>query len=122
MWELSFVVDTAARQPIAVAMEGADLERAILEANRRLEAGEYRSPAWKKPALLIQRTDRTAEAQFQHWFDEFYDLDKRNAKRRRYKKPAIEKAWEEWIKAEARVARSDRQVANASHKRDRSGG
>jgi hypothetical protein len=45
-------------------------------------------------ALLITRTDQTPEAQKEAWAAEFYDIDKRGHKRRRFRRSATEREWE----------------------------
>lgn len=121
MWEVAIVVDTAARQPVATGVEGADLERAILEANRRIRTGEYLHPAWKTGAVLVQRVERTTEERFLAWVEKFYDITKNGAKRRRYKVPAIEREWVAWVTGEKKAAREAAKHANAGRRRSRDG-
>src|SRR5688572_13147908 len=45
-------------------------------------------------ALLITRSDQTPEALKKAWAAEFYDIDKRGHKRRRFRRSATEREWE----------------------------
>lgn len=112
-WEVSVVVDSAGRFPIGTAPSGAELEELVATAQQRIDSGDYPHPSWKVGAILIQRSDQTLEAQRKAWFDAFYDVDRRGYKRRRYKRPDIEKQWEAWAKAERAEARAASQQRNA---------
>jgi hypothetical protein len=118
-WEVSIVFDTAARYVVARDVGRDGLERAIAEGQARIDNGSYIHPEWKTGALAITRTDQTPEARRAHWEAEFYDIDRRGAKRRRYKKPQIERDWEAWVKAERKAEREAAKQANDSYSQKR---
>ena len=118
-WEVSIVVDTAARQPVASGVEGDDLERAVATAQARIEAGDHPGAKYRKGAVLIQRVDQTAEAKRAKWEADFYDIDKAGRRRRRFKKPQIERDWEDMVTRDRKVAREAAQLENAMYKQGR---
>jgi hypothetical protein len=120
-WEVAVVVSDTAREPIAQNVEGITLEFAILAAYAKIESGDYRHAAWQTGAVLIQRMDQTAEAKYEKWFNDFYDITRSGAKRRRFKKPQIEKDWEEMILKDSRETRQARIQSNAGRRNARDG-
>lgn len=122
MREVSIVCDTAARFVIAKDVEGAALERAILTAQERIEQGSYPHPVWKKGAVLVQRSDCTTEARQAKWAEDFYDIDRAERRRRRFKKPQIEKDWEEMVAQTGKDTRAAKRAANAGRRWSKDGG
>ena len=136
-WEIAVVRDTSTRIVLAenvptealwayVAEAGCS-EGWYTEANPdRMEPAERRALARcvdllkakskrvESRALLITRMDRTPEAMKAKWESEFYDIDKAGRRRRRYKRPQIEKDWEAWAKRWRREERDARRVKNRS--------
>lgn len=118
-WEVSIVVDTAARQVIARDVEQADLERAVAEAQARIRDGAYRHAAWQVGAVCVTRMDKTPDALRAKWEADFYDIDKAGRRRRRYKRPQIERDWEDMVTRDRKEAREAAQAANAQYKQRR---
>jgi hypothetical protein len=96
-WEVSVARGTAARLPQLRETQTGEEMAAVLAAI--LKSGQ---------AALIIRTDQTPEAKRAKWEADFYDIDKAGRRRRRYKRPVIEKEWEEMIKQVKREARDER--------------
>jgi len=137
-WEIATVRDTSTREVLATNVPTEDLWAYVAEAAcdqgwyteanpERMESRERRALARvldglkaktqrvESRALLITRMDKTPDAVKGKWFSEFYDLDKRGHKRRRFKRPQIEKDWEAMTKRWRAEERSARQVKNRSH-------
>lgn len=114
-WEVSIVVDESARRVVARDVDRAGLGAAMAECQRLLDTGEYLHPPFRTGAMLVQREDQTAEARREKWEADFYDLDRRGYKRRRFKRPAIEKEWEAWAKAERKAEREASKMSNDTY-------
>jgi len=95
-WEIARLVGTAARLPVASCSTGDEMATAIAEV---LKSGS---------AVSVWRTDQTPEAKRAQWESDFYDLDRAGRRRRRFKRPLIEREWEAWAKSERAVARVDK--------------
>jgi hypothetical protein len=121
-WEVSIVVDTNARQPVARDVEGDALERAVATAQARIDAGEHPGAKYRKGAILIQRSDQTPEAKRAKWEADFYDIDRAGRRRRRYRKPAIEKEWEEMIARDRKAETARRKAENDQYDQKRGRG
>ncbi len=116
---MSIVVDTAAKQVVARDVSQADLEHVYGEAQARIRDGAYRHAKWQTGVVAVTRMDQTLEARQAKWFADFYDIDKRGAKRRRYKKPLIEKQWEEMVTRTKREEREAAKLSNDQYKQRR---
>jgi predicted NAD/FAD-binding protein len=120
-WEVSIVVSTYSRIPVARDVpSGPALVEAYLRAHELVASGEYPHPTWRTGAVLVQRSDQTLEARRERWDQEFYDRDRRGYRRRRYKKPSIERDWEAMEERRRKEARVAAQSRNAG--RERRGG
>ena len=136
-WEIAVVRDTSTREVLArdvptehlwaYVAEAACDEGWYTEANpERMEPCERRALARlvdllkakskrvESRALLITRMDRTPEAVKAKWESEFYDIDKAGRRRRRYKRPQLEKDWEAMAKRWRKEERDARRVKNRS--------
>jgi len=118
-WEVSIVIDQASKQVVARDVLAADLVLAVEDAQERIRRGAYIHPEWKVGAISITRMDCTSEARRAKWEADFYDIDKAGRRRRRYKKPEVERQWEAWVKAEAKTAREARKVSNDTYSQRR---
>lgn len=112
-WEVSLVHDTEGRYPVARDVRTDALAEAISMAQRRIVEGDYPHPVWRTSAVLVQRSDQTAEAKRAAWEEAFYDVDRAGRRRRRYKKSQIERDWEAWVAEERKAATAARRAANA---------
>jgi len=63
--------------------------------------------------------DATSEARRAKWEADFYDIDKAGRRRRRYKKPEIERQWEAWVTAERKAEREAAKLSNDQYKQRR---
>lgn len=105
--------DTSSRVTIAENLETDALERAYAEAWYIAERMAEEWPNLRAPGVLVQRMDQTFEAKRLRWEREFYDIDRAGRRRRRFKRPEIEKLWEEWLKNERARERAKRRQSNA---------
>jgi hypothetical protein len=72
-------------------------------------APSFRGP--RIPGIMVTRMDQTPEAKLAKWDADFYDRDRRGYKRRRFKKPQIERDWEAMLKEDRKDVR-DARAAN----------
>jgi len=137
-WEIAIVFDLSSRLVLATNVPTEQLWAYVAEAGLdegwfteaspwRMEPSERRALARvmdtlkakqrrvNSHALLITRMDHTPEAVRAAWEAEFYDLDKRGHKRRRFKRHQVEKDWEAMAKRWRKEEREARQVKNRSH-------
>jgi predicted NAD/FAD-binding protein len=119
LWEVSIVFDTASRYVTHRDVLQDQLASAWLEAQARIRDGSYIHPAWKTGAVAITRMDATLEARRAKWEADFYDIDKRGYRRRRYKKPAIEREWEDMVIRDRKAATAAQKVSNDTYKQRR---
>jgi predicted NAD/FAD-binding protein len=118
---VSLVHDTASRFVIEKDVESDDLERAVAAAQREIAEGSTPHPAWRTPVVCITRSDWTYEARRAQWFEDFYDRDKNGRKLRRYKKPQIEREWEQWVKDERKATAAAAKAENDQYDQRRRG-
>ena len=136
-WEIAVVSDSTSRIVIATNVQTEHLWAYVAEAAcdegwyteanpDRMEPCERRALARlvdllkakskrvESRALLITRMDRTPEAMKAKWEASFYDIDKAGRRRRRYKRPQIEKDWGAWAKAQRKEVRDAQRIRNKS--------
>lgn len=61
-------------------------------------------------AALVTRSDWTVEARRARWESEFYDIDRAGRRRRRYRRSATEREWEDFYRSARKVQRDDRKL------------
>lgn len=90
-------------------------KRALARLRDTLKAEDERGlrKSNRQPALLVTREDQTPEARRQKWEDDFYDLDRRGYKRRRYKKSQTERDWEKYHADQKKLAALERGLKKA---------
>jgi hypothetical protein len=109
-YEVSLCHDEAARFVIARDVEQPDLYEQWKVAEARIAEGSTPHPPWRTPAIMIQTMEWATTKE--RWERDFYDKDKAGRRRRRFKKPQIEKDWEAWVKKERKAVLEARRATN----------